>query len=670
MRNSRVAEISESEESEEESNLTQRSISKSLTTNNEDSSSSSSSESDESSKAPPPPIDARKRKSSTSASPKKNVTFTPLERFVDENKNLKKLDVEDVVTDEDDVCLLEIPKTIDPSEFLEKVINFDKKTKLKVNKTKYVIVPELEDLRPINLLTRKIKIVHPVSILRMRQYNKHKQESEVENEVTTPPALPDTLKVRHPLFGAEFKRKIVLDEEIQRKLDVTIDQVVKKMKKKKRKEVETSQEFVAPLEPTDSGKKKKHKKKAAESSEQDKNEGNVDESIFALLETHIKSKKGHKKTKEEPLTSSSDSGIFTQDIKSEYEDKSVQEADGDHNENKKKHRNNMREASLENENKEKRKSSISEFEHKRKHKKSVRESGNESEHEHKKKHKNSMNEVQDVEETKQKRKNSQDEFSSFYDSWEKKKKSHASLPKQELSDSHDWETSSKPEKKKKHKTSKNELSQDSSFVDSFSEDTSKKKKKHRAIKEEKFDSESGHEFEHHKRKNSTNMKQQEENDDSIKEKTSRLSLINSTVIPGVQLPLFEFDVSNIGDKDDQDHDSSKNDEEAPEEQKSHKDRRKKEASFESDTNVEKKVKKIKKERLEQSEDETSSPRKRKKNIDPEDETSSPKKKRKHVKEEVHDDDSENDFQTNSLILNLLNKVKSEMDTSVNHKKKK
>ncbi|XP_063920038.1 uncharacterized protein LOC135135028 isoform X1 [Zophobas morio] len=335
MKYSRVAEISESEESEEESNLMQRSISKSLMANNQDSSSSSSSESDESSKAPPPPVDARKRKSSTSSSPKKKVTITPLERFIDENKNLKKLDVEDVVTDEDDVCLLEIPKTIDPSEFLERVINFNKKRKLKVNNTKYVIVPELEDLKPINLLTRKIKIVHPVSILRMRQYNKHKQESEVENEVTTPPALPDTLKVRHPLFGAEFKRKIVLDEEIQRKLDITIDQVVKKMKKKKRKEVETSQEFVAPLEPTDSGKKKKRKKKAAESSEykQDKIEQeNVDESIFALLETHIeKSKKGHKKRKEEPLTSSSDSGIFTKDIKNEYEDKSNQEADNNHN---------------------------------------------------------------------------------------------------------------------------------------------------------------------------------------------------------------------------------------------------------------------------------------------------------------------------------------------------
>ncbi|XP_063920044.1 uncharacterized protein LOC135135028 isoform X2 [Zophobas morio] len=196
MKYSRVAEISESEESEEESNLMQRSISKSLMANNQDSSSSSSSESDESSKAPPPPVDARKRKSSTSSSPKKKVTITPLERFIDENKNLKKLDVEDVVTDEDDVCLLEIPKTIDPSEFLERVINFNKKRKLKVNNTKYVIVPELEDLKPINLLTRKIKIVHPVSILRMRQYNKHKQESEVENEVTTPPALPDTLKMK------------------------------------------------------------------------------------------------------------------------------------------------------------------------------------------------------------------------------------------------------------------------------------------------------------------------------------------------------------------------------------------------------------------------------------------------------------------------------------------
>jgi uncharacterized FlaG/YvyC family protein len=58
-----------------------------------------------------------------------------------------------------------------------------------------------------------------------------------------------------------------------------------------------------------------------------------------------------------------------------------------------------------------------------------------------------------------------------------------------------------------------------------------------------------------------------------------------------------------------------------------------------------------------------STKKRKKERETDDESSSPKKKK--IKKE-----KESDEETNSLIFDILNKVKNELDTSVKHKKEK
>jgi hypothetical protein len=50
--------------------------------------------------------------------------------------------------------VLEVPKDIDPANFIGKLVNFDRETKVKINKKKYVIEPCMENLKPIALLTK------------------------------------------------------------------------------------------------------------------------------------------------------------------------------------------------------------------------------------------------------------------------------------------------------------------------------------------------------------------------------------------------------------------------------------------------------------------------------------------------------------------------------------
>ncbi|RZC37243.1 hypothetical protein BDFB_004664, partial [Asbolus verrucosus] len=195
------------------------------------------------------------------------VTSRPIEKFFQQNPGIKKLPLPDVLLDNDEVCYLEAPKMIDPGELLGKVINFVDKTKIKINRTKYVIEPSLEDIKPLTILTKNLKVIHPVAFLRFREYSKRKKESgSVESEQFAP-SFPDNLKVRHPLFGAQYEDKIALDEEIQKKLDNTIDQFVKKKKREKKKEQDEdiNQELISTISEFDSfrneSEEEKNKKK-------------------------------------------------------------------------------------------------------------------------------------------------------------------------------------------------------------------------------------------------------------------------------------------------------------------------------------------------------------------------------------------------------------------------
>jgi hypothetical protein len=43
--------------------------------------------------------------------------------------------------------VLEVPKDIDPANFIGKLVNFDRETKVKINKKKYVIEPCMENFK-------------------------------------------------------------------------------------------------------------------------------------------------------------------------------------------------------------------------------------------------------------------------------------------------------------------------------------------------------------------------------------------------------------------------------------------------------------------------------------------------------------------------------------------
>nr|XP_015833688.1 PREDICTED: B3 domain-containing protein Os02g0598200 [Tribolium castaneum] len=419
---------------------------------------------DEAPPSPPPPKSVEK----ATPSPKKKLSSSPLKNFISQHPELEKVALDDVVSEDDDICVLEVPSTLDSDCFIGKLINFDKKTKLKISGKKYIIEPNFEDVRSINLISRGIKVVKPVANLKLREYHKNKPDDNIVNVDKCKPTLPEKIKVRHPLFGVEYKKKIELSEEVQRKLDNSIEKALQKIKKKK--------------------KKNKHV---------EKEDSQVKNNI--------------KPIKQEAFTSGDDEqdGPFFEALRSHCEKK-----------NKSKHR--------------------------------------------------IKAEVDDQ----------------FYESSldEKKKKTHQVSPEYK---------EEKDEKKKKRKSSFNEGSSD------------EKRRKH-----------SSHTF---------------ESNNSFEEKKHGNNLVNSTVIPGLHLPLFDFDVSGIINKD-----SEVNNDDLEENEQSVKSKKKKKTV-----------------KVEPETDHSVSS-----------EGTSPKKKKKKIKEEKVDE------QTNSLIFDLLNKVKSEIDSPAKHKKKK
>lgn len=127
--------------------------------------------------------------------------------------------------------------------FLHKAIKLDDDTKLKTEEGKFVVKTEkLEQDSAMLLLNTKvqecgIKLVHPVGTITVHRMLKSKRKSELcaEESDTTVVPYPTNLKVRHPLFGADYKQQIQLDENVQKKLDEAVILYNKKLKKKKKK---------------------------------------------------------------------------------------------------------------------------------------------------------------------------------------------------------------------------------------------------------------------------------------------------------------------------------------------------------------------------------------------------------------------------------------------------
>lgn len=146
-----------------------------------------------------------------------------------------EVQVKEKIREGDDICILRIPKTLNPEQFIGKTIKFNKKTKLKIDEIKYVITPNKE-VTPFFILTKDLKQVTPVSVLNMQKSIKQQQEGEVISDLEQyKVSLPDNIKLRHPLFGPDYKKNIYVDEEIEKKLNKTIDNVLNEVKKKKKR---------------------------------------------------------------------------------------------------------------------------------------------------------------------------------------------------------------------------------------------------------------------------------------------------------------------------------------------------------------------------------------------------------------------------------------------------
>ncbi|XP_044260799.1 glutamic acid-rich protein-like [Tribolium madens] len=555
------SEISESAESSEADDAT------STIANIQTKSSSPSPSVSESEEAQTSPTPAKSREK-VSTSPKKKSSSSPLKDFIAQHPEYEKITLDDVVSEDDDICILEVPNTIDSDCFIGKLINFEKKTKLKLGGQKYVIEPTFEDIKPINLVSRNIKMIRPVANLKLREYHKEKREDKFVNVDKCKLALPEKIKVRHPLFGVEYKQKITLSEEVQRKLDNTIEKALKKMKKKKHKD-----------ETLNSEKVKKDKNQIKQESITSVEEQN--ESFFEALSSHIGEKKKKKHESREKK------------IKHEL----VSEVD----------------EPLESPTEEKKK----------------------------KRHKVFTDYQED--------KNEVDEtIESPVE--EKKKKTHKVFTDHQ---------EDKNEKKKKRKSSINEgVSATNEFALNFDFmneiggsskmiNNGQKQKFNTSVKTEKDDSV----HEKSRKHSSTSHDESFFGNNSLQEKKlekKHNNLINSTVVPGLHLPLFDFDVSGITSKED--HEIER--EQSPANSQSRE---------ENEQSVKKKKKKIK---LEKEETDEALGKKRRDSV--ESEATSPKKKIKKIKQEKE----EEEVATNSLIFDILNKVKSEIDSPAKHKKKK
>lgn len=166
-----------------------------------------------------------------------------MENFQSEN-NLKSIHTKinftlDDVDSDCEIYFAQIPKSVNPNLLLNKTLYNDEDTKIKLDGQKYLISMENKKQDPIMLIANtktencNMKLLNIVGTIKAQQVVKSKKKRHSSEITNNRVPYPENLKIRHPIFGSDYKNKIKLDKNIQIKLDEAVVAFNKKIKKKK-----------------------------------------------------------------------------------------------------------------------------------------------------------------------------------------------------------------------------------------------------------------------------------------------------------------------------------------------------------------------------------------------------------------------------------------------------
>lgn len=142
------------------------------------------------------------------------------------------------VSKNEEVYLFRIPKLINPQCLLNKEFDLLQGSKLKINNEKYELEPSNKTPNPFLLVGNRSRAIQPRNIFFLKKYIKPSKMPDLDLIEKAMVPLPENLKPRHPLFGANYEDKIQLRDDVEKRLQKAIKDCFKqteKLKKKKKK---------------------------------------------------------------------------------------------------------------------------------------------------------------------------------------------------------------------------------------------------------------------------------------------------------------------------------------------------------------------------------------------------------------------------------------------------
>lgn len=133
-----------------------------------------------------------------------------------------------------EIYLAQFPKSINPAVFVGESIDLSGgETKIKNEHGKYVLNFEKvkQDLSMLLSSTKNgdstVKTIKPSGIITayhvLKSKNKSSRLNAEEDDFTAAVPYPNNLKVRHPIFGSDYKKRIKLNESVQKRLHEAVE---------------------------------------------------------------------------------------------------------------------------------------------------------------------------------------------------------------------------------------------------------------------------------------------------------------------------------------------------------------------------------------------------------------------------------------------------------------
>lgn len=174
---------------------------------------------------------------------KNSCSSSRLQEYADE-EGLQKVTEKigfnfDEINSDDEIFIMKLPKSINAKDLLGQNISFSKKTTLSCAENRQLTCkPEKNVTNELVITKDGLKTVKCMGKLLIKESVKLRndmQELDFSKVKSLNPGLPqlEFIKKRHPLFGADFKRKINLDKEVKTKLQDALNRFTDKKKHKK-----------------------------------------------------------------------------------------------------------------------------------------------------------------------------------------------------------------------------------------------------------------------------------------------------------------------------------------------------------------------------------------------------------------------------------------------------